>query len=186
MRPVAGRGPSPRGASSDRQHPGPRHRRTRRAVPGVSVTLTSPALVAGTATGVTDAAARTVSRRSLRVSTRSRSSCRDSGPSFVRTSTVHGRPDGAARSDAARRDGGRNGHRHRHLAGRRHDERQHERQPGRAVAAGHARRPRHLVAGRIQGAEPAHHAPRRRRHVGRPAGRVQRARHDQRAELAAT
>ena len=55
--------------------------------------------------------------------------------------------------------------------------RQHQRQPGRAAAAGHAWRPRHLVAGRIQGAEPADHASRRGRHVGRPAGHVQRARH---------
>ena len=83
-------------------------------------------------------------------------------------------------------DGRRDGDRDRQLAGRRHDQRQHQRQPQRAVAAGHARRPRHLVARRIQGAEPPDHASGRRRHVGRPAGHVQRARHDQRAEHAAT
>ena len=35
---------------------------------------------------------------------------------------------------------------------------------------------------RIQGAEPGDHASRRRRHLGRPAGHLQRARHDERAE----
>ena len=153
------------------------------AVPGVAVTLSSPVLVSGTMAGVTDTGGvnrfpslqpgiysvklelqgfRTVVRENVQV---------------VVGQTV------PLDLQLTRRDRRRNRDGHRHLAGGRYDEREHQRQPGRAVAAGHARRPRHLVAGRIQGAEPADHASRRRRHVRRPAGHVQRARHDQRAEL---
>ena len=56
------------------------------------------------------------------------------------------------------------------------------RQPERAADSGHARRPRHLGARRSQSAGSCDQPARRRRHVRRPAGRLQRARHHQRAE----
>ena len=117
------------------------------AVPGVTVTLTSPVLVSGTMAGVTDTGGvnrfpslqpgiysvkvelqgfRTVIRENVSVQVGA------TVPLDLSLTRRHGRRDG---------DG------HRRVAGRRHDQRQHQRQPGRAVAAGHARRPRHLVAG---------------------------------------
>ena len=91
------------------------------AVPGVTVTLTSPVLVAGTMTGVTDTGG--VNRfPSLPPGIYSVKVELQGFRTVIRENVVvQVGADRAARPGAARGDRCRDGHRHRHLAGRRHD-----------------------------------------------------------------
>jgi hypothetical protein len=97
---------------------------------------------------------------------------------------------GARRTDDARRavDEGRqrrrDDNRHRRVADRGHDERECGRQPERAAPSGDAWRSRYLGTARGEGPRTRDEPPGCRRHVGRTAGQLQRARHGEPAELA--
>ncbi len=129
------------------------------AVPGVTITLTSSALVSGTTTGVSDTGG--VYRfPSLPPGTYNVKVDLQGFQTVVRESvTVIVGQTVPIDLDDAGGDARRNGDRDRHVAGGRHHERQRRRQPERTAAAGHAGRAGHLGPGRIQSAEPAHHAP---------------------------
>ena len=92
------------------------------------------------------------------------------------------RADHAARilDEGRCRVGNRDGHRH--VADGRHDERERRREPEQRTAPGNAGRTRSLGPARRQGAGPQHEPAGRGRNVGRPAGRLQRPRHDRVAE----
>ena len=115
-------------------------------MPGVTVTISSPVLVAGQTTGVTDAGgviSLPVARaRHVHGQARARR-LPDDRPREHRRAR---RPDDPARLRDEGRERRRNGHRHRRVADRRHDERERQRQPERAADSGHAGRPRHLGA----------------------------------------
>ncbi len=110
-------------------------------MPGVTITLTSPVLVAGTMTGVTDAGG--VNRFPSLVPGTYTVKIELSG--FPRLPAKHrrpGRPDDAGRvRDESRQRRGEH-HRDRRVADRRHDERERRRQLEQATDSGHAWRTR--------------------------------------------
>ena len=149
-------------------------------MPGTSITISSPVLVSGTMTGVTDAAgvyrfpSLVPGTYSVKLELQGFQSILGENVAVLvgQTTPVELQMKVATVAETVTVTGA--------VAGRRHDQRQQARQPQRADSSGHARRPGHLGARRIQGAGPRDEPSGRRRQVGRPSGHLQCARHQQR------
>ena len=151
-------------------------------MPGASITISSPVLVAGSMTGVTDAGG--VNRFPSLVPGTYTIKVELSGFTTDHAREHRGarRPDHAGGVRDEGRGGGREHHRDRRIADGRHDERERRRQLEQRTASGHAGRTRSLGPARSEGPGPQHEPTGRGRNVGRAAGRLQRARHDRGAE----